>query len=183
MKILSTVVTDHVANGDRAVNLKLKVSEMTPLFSELVASDKYILADDGLGNKVIIWNSPTAMLLTDAKAWLKRSDNTELKFSVLLFKSPEEQALEELGILQVRSGVVNNRTLYTQLIETYQALGIHNWVETGAPVGLRSILAYRYGYEMNPTFNTMLSHVMKEADEWLIYNLQQVTIESDLRMN
>lgn len=181
MKILSTAVSDHIANGESAVSFSKRVGDMSHSFKQLLASMTTILADDGHGGKVIIWNGKSSMIMADAKLWLKRNDDTLIKFSMLLFKTPEQLVLDELGMSPVRNSDIDKRKMYQHLLETYQSLGIQNWVETGAPVGLRSILAHRYGYELTAEFNNMLSVVMKEADDWLIFNLQQVMIEDDLR--
>ena len=182
MKILSTLVSDHVASRNQGLSFAKKFSDIPETFKELLDGN-YILADDGVGNKLIVWNRATCMIFADARVWLKRQDESVIKFSVLFFKTPEQLALEEMGIRPLHKQYVDGRTLYGQLIETYMSLGIDNWVEQGAPVGLRSIVAYQHGYTMTPEFNTALSTAMAEADNWLIYNLQQVTIESDLRMN
>lgn len=179
MKILSTVVSDHVNQSNQGLTFARRINEIPYSFKELLTDDGY-LVDDGIGGKVIMWNKPTCMIFADAKAWAKRERRVVIRFSVLFFKSDIQLAIEEMGMAPIIPQYIDDRKLYAQLLETYASLGITNWVETGSPVGLRSIVAYQHGYKLDSQFNYALSDAIAEADKWLVFNLTQVKIDEEL---
>ena len=89
------------------------------------------------------------------------------KFSIAIFASPMELALEEIGIVTVNSKVdINN--LCKDLVDTYHAMGITDWLSQGVPSGIRSIVAFRHGYMLSKQFNAELDLAIKIVDGLLI---------------
>lgn len=171
---MNTLVSDHFAKGNKGIGFTKTLNELSSEFKDLL-DDNYILSDDGKGNKMVLWNKHSSIIIANQKEWNKRDTGVKIRFSVLFYKSPEEKALDQMGLGTV-SKSIDAGTLYRDLIETYTTLGISNWVKDGAPVGLRSIVAYRHGYNMNKEFNDALGVAMKSADGWLVSNMTTVKL-------
>ena len=181
MKILTTLVNDHSKQSDgKGVCFTKSYKQLSESFKALLQDHVPILADDGVGNKLILWNTANCMIFANARCWTKKENAKPIRFSVLFFKSKEQLALEDMGICQTHRTDINARQLYADLLKTYDTLGISNWIESGAPPGIRTMVAYQHGYVVDKAFNDALSIALSQADSWMLFNLTQVHIEEEL---
>lgn len=161
MKILTTMVSDHIGrNNERAVIFSKRYVDLPTSFKKIIS------AEGGLTeNNLRVWFTSDSMIAVSAEDWSNRDNGLEIKFSVLLFMTPVELALREIGIDSARPVELDLTLLCKQLVNTYFSLGVTNWVDEGMPIGIRSIVAFRYGYDMSTEFNNMLTEAMKIVDE------------------
>ena len=161
MKKITTTVIDYNNNGTSAVTFKKSIDELPTYIRDIANVDKGTVDKNGVHN----WFFMNYHVMADASA-LAKNDGTSITWGIAIFPTPMEQALQQMGIVVVPNRV-NVTLLCEQLMDTYRAMGVNDWIKQGIPSGVRSIVAFRYGYMLNVKFNSELDAAMKMADDIL----------------
>lgn len=161
MKKITTAIIEYNKKGVKAVTFKKSIDELPPQLRYMIDTSKGTNDAHGVHH----WVNGNHHVMADGVA-LSRDDGMPVTFGVAVFATPIEQALEQMGIVVVPNRV-NVTLLCEQLMDTYRAMGINDWLKQGIPSGIRSIVAYRYGYMLNSKFNSELDAAMKMADDIL----------------
>lgn len=161
MKRITTQIIKYNAEGLKATAFKRSIDEL-PMFIAHVVRDKADYRGSLDEHGVRHWVMDNFHLMVDNEAY-RRDDGTDIHFGIVIFPTPVEQALATMGIVTVPSTPSLNQ-LCIELKDTYVALGITDWLKQGMPAGIRSVVAYRYGYTLNAEFNNTIDIAMKMLD-------------------
>lgn len=162
MKTITTEVIKLNQRGINAVTFKKSFMDLPTIFRVTMTGDNGYL-DDG----VRVWSTNGFILMVDDHTWNKclNCESTLMFIGVAVFPTPIEVVINKMGMGPVRQKVSLSR-LCEQLEETYAALDVDSWIRDGIPAGIRTIVANRYGYELNSDFMDTLDRAIKIVDEW-----------------
>ena len=161
MKKITTTVIEYNNKGIGAVTFKKSIDELPSFIRDIVDINKGSIDRYDIHN----WFVENHHIMADASA-LAKNDGESITWGIAIFPTPIEQSLKQMGIVVVPNRV-NVKLLCEQLMDTYHAMGITDWIKQGIPSGIRSIVAFRYGYMLNAKFNSELDAAMKMADDIL----------------
>lgn len=165
MAIMTTMIIDHIEGGQKAVGFTKRYDELSHSFCEILKEQNVTMIHK---NKTLhVWSLPNAMIFVEG--WDQR-EKGKIKVAVLFFRSEIENGLYDMGISVVNDKAIEISQLKDDLVDTYQSLGISDWIREGMPAGVRNIVAYRHGYRMTNEYNNMLTEAMALADASLANN-------------
>lgn len=162
MKKITTLVTEASLRGDKAVTFSVTANTIPPELKERMPPYGGTLTK---GMRTYVRDN--VIIYVDDDAYNNGSDDTPITIGIVIASSPVEKILQDMNIATV-APVPNAEQLSAQLIDTYDALGVHDWIHNPVPSGIRSIVAYRYGYTLNQEYNEAFNEAWVLADNALL---------------
>ena len=163
MKKITTLVNNATNKGDRAVTFTIPSMTIHHRLQNRMPKNGGTLDNNGIRTYV----NDNIIIYVDDAAYQSTDKHTPVHIGVVVTPSSVELILRDMGLTQKPRVLTSVNELSLQLIQTYNDLGVYDWIHQEVPDGIRSMVAYQYGYTMDAAYNAAFNKAWSMADDYL----------------
>ena len=164
MKKITTLINNVSLQGDRAVTFTVPQHQLHHRLQTKMPLNGGTLSNDGIRTYV----NDNVIIYVDDEAYQSTDKCTPVHVGIVIVPSSVEIILRDMGLTQKPRALTSVNELSLQLIQTYNDMGVYDWIHQKVPNGIRSMVAYQYGYNMDELYNAAFNKAWSMADDYLL---------------